>query len=59
MCSGLEFLVKWRGYDDATWEPELNLENCRDLIEEYKRCHVRGLPLALVIVPCTGGGAYI
>ena len=31
----IEYLVKWVGYDAPTWEPIENLENCRELLEEY------------------------
>jgi len=31
----LEYLVKWVGYELPTWEPIENLENCRELLEEY------------------------
>ncbi|GAQ93053.1 hypothetical protein KFL_012730010 [Klebsormidium nitens] len=32
-----EFLVKWLGYgpEHNTWEPEKNLTNCKDILEEY------------------------
>lgn len=30
-----EFLVKWKGYKKATWEPEENLENCQQLLVEF------------------------
>jgi hypothetical protein len=35
-----EYLVKWKGYADAenTWEPESNLNNCQQKIQEYKNC---------------------
>ena len=31
------YLVSWRGYspEDATWEPECNLENCSATLQEY------------------------
>lgn len=38
LVNGLqEYLVKWEGYphSENTWEPEGNLENCRDLILDY------------------------
>jgi Chromo (CHRromatin Organisation MOdifier) domain len=35
----LEYLVHWKGYgdEDRTWEPEANLENCRDLVQDYHK----------------------
>jgi len=32
----IQYLVKWLGYDETTWEPEENLENCRKLVEEFE-----------------------
>ena len=31
------YLVKWKGYssDQNTWEPEINLRTCREVIDEY------------------------
>ena len=31
------YLVAWKGYElhEATWEPEVNLSNCQDLLAEY------------------------
>ena len=31
------YLVKWRGYSELhnSWEPEENLENCREILSEY------------------------
>ena len=33
---GIEYLVKWKGFskDEATWEPEINI-NEEDLIRKY------------------------
>ena len=31
----LEYLVQWVGYDQPTWEPLTNLENCKDLLTEF------------------------
>jgi hypothetical protein len=35
---GLKFLVKWKGYSDIenSWEPEKNLTNCQDLLNDFK-----------------------
>jgi hypothetical protein len=30
------FLVKWKGYDHPTWEPERNLTNCDGLKARYE-----------------------
>lgn len=36
-----QFLVHWAGYPvwEATWEPEHNLTNCKELLDEYKSVH--------------------
>ena len=33
----VEFLVKWKGYDKPTWEPEENLTNVPGLLLEFER----------------------
>ena len=30
-----EFLVKWVGYRNMTWEPEENLKNCKETLDKY------------------------
>jgi hypothetical protein len=30
------YLVQWKGYEYPTWEPESNLTNCNNLLQEYK-----------------------
>ena len=30
-----EYLIKWTGYDETTWEPEDNLLHCQELLGEY------------------------
>ena len=34
---GREYLVKWLGWpmEDATWEPEVHLDHCNELLQEY------------------------
>ena len=38
-ASGLEHLVKWKGYSvfEATWEPALNLTNCSEVLSAYRQ----------------------
>ena len=36
MRGDTEFLVKWEGYDEATWEPASNIVD-RNLISNYYR----------------------
>ena len=33
-----QFLISWKGYPDSSnsWEPEENLMNCRELVEDFK-----------------------
>ena len=35
----VEYLVAWKNYDvnDATWEPEQNLENAQKILRNYKQ----------------------
>ncbi len=32
-----KFLIKWKGCEDLTWEPESNLTNSKDLIDAFHR----------------------
>ena len=36
---GQKYLIKWKGYptSENTWEPLKNLENCRQLLEDFRR----------------------
>ena len=31
-----EYLIKWVGYKRRSWEPEQNLENCKEMLLKYK-----------------------
>ncbi|KAF5204437.1 Retrotransposable element tf2 protein type 1-like [Thalictrum thalictroides] len=33
----VQYLVRWTGYDDLTWEPYGNLDGCKDLLLEFHR----------------------
>ena len=35
------FLVKWKGYNDTedSWEPEANLDNAQEAIDDYYKAH--------------------
>jgi len=32
---GPMFLVKWRGYEDQTWESLENLSNCSQMVDDF------------------------
>ena len=32
-----EYLIKWVGYKRRSWEPEENLDNCLEILNEYKK----------------------
>jgi len=36
-----EYLIKWKGYseDDCTWEPEINLGSCKEMLKKYNDKH--------------------
>ena len=33
----VEYFVKWKNYDETTWEPLKNLANAEDLIEKFEK----------------------
>ena len=35
----LQFLVKWKGYVDTTWQPEADVKNAQELVEEFYSKH--------------------
>ena len=32
-----EYFVKWKNYDETTWEPLKNLSNVKDLIDKFEK----------------------
>ena len=32
---GLSMLVKWKGYEEPSWEPRANLQSCDDVVTQY------------------------
>ena len=32
-----EYLIKWLGYNEETWEPESHLEHCQKLLRKFKK----------------------
>ena len=32
-----EYLIKWEGYDETTWEPEVNLETIPHMLREFEK----------------------
>jgi hypothetical protein len=35
----LNYLVKWKGYEEPTWEPIENLQGSKDLIDNFNLMH--------------------
>ena len=35
----VQYLVRWTGYNDPTWEYKENLDNCEELLEEFHNAH--------------------
>lgn len=31
-----KFLIKWRGFEEPTWEPLANLDNCQSLLADFR-----------------------
>jgi len=48
---GYQFLIKWKGFptSENTWEPERNLTNCSELLEDFKRD--KGILTRAIYVP--------
>ena len=52
-CGKLQFLVKWKGYDEKTWEPHDNLvPNANDVIKDFYKKHP-GAPRTLNVQSLT------
>lgn len=39
-----EYLIKWLGYDEQSWEPLSNLDNCKILLNEFKKKMKKKIP---------------
>ena len=35
----LQFLVKWTGYNEPSWQPESDVKNAKDAVTEFYRLH--------------------
>ena len=43
----IEYFVRWKYYNDTTWEPEENLQNVLQMIEEFEK---KVNPRALTVI---------
>ena len=39
-----EYLIKWLNYDEKSWEPVSNLDNCQELLNEFKKKMKKKIP---------------
>ena len=51
----IQYLVRWTGYNDTTWEPLGHLENCKELIDDFHRCYPNA-PGSQELAPKNGRG---
>ena len=35
----LQYLIKWTGYNEPTWQPEPDITNAKDVVNEFYRKH--------------------
>ena len=40
--NGVQYRVKWKGYEETTWEPTSNLGQARDAVKDFERRNVGG-----------------
>ena len=40
--NGIQYRVKWKGYEKTTWEPTSNLRQARDAVKDFEQRNVRG-----------------
>ena len=38
--NGVQYRVKWKGYDETTWEPTNNLGRARDAVKDFGQRNV-------------------
>ena len=40
--NGVQYRVKWKGYEETTWEPMSNLRQARVAVKDFERRNVGG-----------------
>ena len=40
--NGIQYRVKWKGYEETTWEPMSNLRQARDIVKDFDRRKMGG-----------------
>ena len=40
--NGIQYRVKWKGYEKTTWEPTSNLRQARDAVKDFERRNMKG-----------------
>ena len=40
--NGVQYRVKWKGYEETTWEPTTNLRRARDVVKDIERPNMGG-----------------
>ena len=40
--NGVQYRVKWKGYEKTTWQPTSNLEQARDAVENFEQRNMGG-----------------
>ena len=40
--NGIQYRVKWKGYEETTWEPTSNLRQARNAVKNFEQRNVKG-----------------